>query len=105
MLVKCNFVNFFMFMFYVHRFGHLACFTSDVEMFVEVLSTDRKAELLEKLMKNSSALSAPPKKTLELSISLFKTKQLLLGDMFKCSESGGSHTSASECSITFIYSP
>ncbi|XP_045820585.1 N-terminal acetyltransferase B complex auxiliary subunit NAA25 [Trifolium pratense] len=72
---------------YFCRFGHLACFTSDVEMFVEVFTTDKKAELLEKLMKNNDTLSASPTKTLGLSISLFKIKQqLLLGDMFKSSE-------------------
>ncbi|GAU27259.1 hypothetical protein TSUD_125400 [Trifolium subterraneum] len=71
---------------YFCRFGHLACFTSDVEMFVEVFTTDKKAELLEKLMKNNDRLSASPTKTLGLSISLFKIKQqLLLGDMFKSS--------------------
>ncbi|RDY04396.1 N-terminal acetyltransferase B complex auxiliary subunit NAA25, partial [Mucuna pruriens] len=72
---------------YFCRFGHLACFTSDVEMFVEVLTTDKKTELLQQLMKTSNTLSAPPIKTLGLSISLFKIKQLLLGDMFKSSTS------------------
>ncbi|KAL5164411.1 N-terminal acetyltransferase B complex auxiliary subunit NAA25 [Glycine soja] len=72
---------------YFCRFGHLACFTSDVEMFVEVLTTDKKAELLEKLMKTRDSLSAPLTKTLGLSISFFKIKQLLLGDMSKSSAS------------------
>ncbi|KAK7305478.1 hypothetical protein VNO77_43384 [Canavalia gladiata] len=72
---------------YFCRFGHLACFTSDVEMFVEVLTTDKKTELLEKLIKASDTLSAPSTKILGLSISLFKIKQLLLGDMFKSSGS------------------
>ncbi|KAL5170177.1 N-terminal acetyltransferase B complex auxiliary subunit NAA25 [Glycine soja] len=69
------------------RFGHLACFTSDVEMFVEVLTTDKKIELLEKLMKTSVSLSATPTKTLGLSISFFKIKHLLLGDMSMSSAS------------------
>ena len=77
-----------------HRFGHLACFTSDVEMFVEVLTTDKKIELLEKLMKTSVSLSAPPTKTLGLSISFFKIKHLLLGDMSMSSASGGCRISA-----------
>ncbi|KAK7289895.1 hypothetical protein RIF29_03918 [Crotalaria pallida] len=70
---------------YFCRFGHLACFTSDVEMFVEVFTPDKKTELLGKLMKNSDDLSIPPIKTLGLSISLFKIQQLLLGGMFKSS--------------------
>jgi hypothetical protein len=62
-------------------------------MFVEVFTTDKKAELLEKLMKSNDTLSTSPTKTLGLSISLFKIKQqLLLGDMFKSSANGGSHT-------------
>ncbi|XP_061359920.1 N-terminal acetyltransferase B complex auxiliary subunit NAA25 [Gastrolobium bilobum] len=71
---------------YYWRFGHLACFTSDVEVFVEVFTPVKKAELLEKLMKNSDALSTTPTRTLGLSISLFKIKQILLGDMLKSSE-------------------
>lgn len=71
---------------YFCRFGHLGCFTSDVEMFFEVFTTDKKAELSEKLMKINDTLSTPPTKTLGLSISLFKIKQqLLLGDMFNSS--------------------
>ncbi|KAF1881581.1 hypothetical protein Lal_00021436 [Lupinus albus] len=70
---------------YFCRFGHLACFTPDVEMFVEVFTPDKKTELLGKLMKSSEALSTPPIKTLGLSISLFKIQQLLLGGMFKSS--------------------
>lgn len=72
----------------------MACFTSDVEMFVEVLTTDKKIELLEKLMKTSVSLSAPPTKTLGLSISFFKIKHLLLGDMSMSSASGGCRISA-----------
>lgn len=72
----------------------MACFTSDVEMFVEVLTTDKKAELLEKLMKTRDSLSAPLTKTLGLSISFFKIKHLLLGDMSMSSASGGCRISA-----------
>lgn len=71
---------------YFCRFGHLGCFASDVEMFFEVFTTDKKAELSEKLTKINDTLSTPPTKTLGLSISLFKIKQqLLLGDMFNSS--------------------
>ncbi|KAL9320101.1 hypothetical protein ACSQ67_011940 [Phaseolus vulgaris] len=66
---------------YFCRFGHLGCFISDVEMFVEVLTADLRTELLEKLMKARDTLSAPPIKALGLSISFFKVKQLLLGNM------------------------
>ncbi|XP_047147821.1 N-terminal acetyltransferase B complex auxiliary subunit NAA25 [Vigna umbellata] len=66
---------------YFCRFGHLGCFTSDVEMFVQVLTADQRTELLEKLMKVQDTLSAPPTKALGLSISFFKIKQLLLGDI------------------------
>ncbi|KAI5408498.1 hypothetical protein KIW84_054370 [Lathyrus oleraceus] len=73
---------------YFCRFGHLACFTSDVDMFVEVFTTDKKAELFGKLVKYNDTLSTPPTKALGLSISLSKIKQqLLLGDMFKSSAS------------------
>ncbi|KAJ7964264.1 phagocyte signaling-impaired protein [Quillaja saponaria] len=67
---------------YFYRFGHLACFTSDVKMFVEALSPDKKAELLETLMKCSDALSTVPTKALGQSITLFKLQELM-GNMFK----------------------
>lgn len=83
----------------------MACFTSDVEMFVEVFTTDKKAELFGKLVKYNDTLSTPPTKALGLSISLSKIKQqLLLGDMFKSSASGEFHTVAYEY-IFIIYSP
>ncbi|KAL1348752.1 hypothetical protein HN51_024889 [Arachis hypogaea] len=70
---------------YFCRFGDLACFTSDVEMFVEVLTDDKKTELLKDLMKSSDALSTTPSKTLGRCITLFKIQHLLLGNMFKYS--------------------
>lgn len=80
----------------------MACFTSDVEMFVEVFPTEKKAELLEKLMKNNNTLSMPPTKTLGLSISLFKIKQSLLEDIFKSSANGGSHSAAHMCIYSLL---
>ncbi|KAI4315952.1 hypothetical protein L6164_023975 [Bauhinia variegata] len=71
---------------YFDRFGHLSCFTSDVEMFSEVLIPDKKTELLGKLMKNSGALSTTPTKSLGQSITLFKIQQILMGHMSKMSE-------------------
>ncbi|KAF8018754.1 hypothetical protein BT93_H3607 [Corymbia citriodora subsp. variegata] len=62
---------------YFFRFGHLACFTSDVEVFVQVLSSDRKVELFKKLMESSSTISQVPAKALGLSITVFKFQQLV----------------------------
>ncbi|GAV58667.1 NatB_MDM20 domain-containing protein/TPR_9 domain-containing protein [Cephalotus follicularis] len=67
---------------YFLRFGHLACFASDVEMFLQVLSLDRKMEFLDKLIKNSNSLSAVPTKVLGQSISLFKIQEMI-GSMYK----------------------
>ncbi|XP_021278581.1 N-terminal acetyltransferase B complex auxiliary subunit NAA25 isoform X2 [Herrania umbratica] len=69
---------------YYSRFGHLACFTSDVEAFIQVLSPEKKMEFLDKLMKNSNALSAVPTKALGQSITLLKTQELI-GNMFRLS--------------------
>lgn len=60
----------------------MACFTSDVEMFLEVLTPDKKAELLGKLKESSSSLSTEPTKVLGQSITLFKIQELI-GNMFK----------------------
>lgn len=62
---------------YFFRFGHLACFTSDVEVFVQVLSSDRKMELFKKLIESSSTISQVPAKALGLSITVFKFQQLV----------------------------
>ncbi|KAK9022397.1 hypothetical protein V6N11_002668 [Hibiscus sabdariffa] len=72
---------------YYLRFGHLACFTSDIEAFLQVLSQEKQIEFLEKLMKNSNSLSAVPTKALGQSISLLKTEELI-GNMFRLSVAG-----------------
>ncbi|XVF05817.1 hypothetical protein REPUB_Repub05bG0205700 [Reevesia pubescens] len=69
---------------YYSRFGHLACFTSDVEAFLQVLSPAKKMEFLDRLMKNSNSLSAVPTKALGQSITLLKTQELI-GNMFSLS--------------------
>ncbi|XWS74406.1 hypothetical protein CRYUN_Cryun02cG0213300 [Craigia yunnanensis] len=69
---------------YYSRFGHLACFISDVEAFLQVLSPEKKMEFLDKLMKNSNSLSAVPTKALGQSINLFKTQELI-GNVFRLS--------------------
>ncbi|OMP02339.1 Tetratricopeptide-like helical [Corchorus olitorius] len=69
---------------YYSRFGHLACFTSDIEGFLQVLSPEKKMEFLDKLMKNSNSLSVEPTKALGQSITLMKTQELI-GNMFRLS--------------------
>ncbi|KAK2982752.1 hypothetical protein RJ640_025168, partial [Escallonia rubra] len=66
---------------YFFRFGHLACFTSDVDMFLEVLTTEKKAEFFKKLVKSCESLTSVPTKLLGQSISLFKVRELV-GDLF-----------------------
>ncbi|XP_068311883.1 N-terminal acetyltransferase B complex auxiliary subunit NAA25-like [Pyrus communis] len=67
---------------YFLRCGHLACFTYDVEMFLEVLTPDKKAQLLGKLKESSHSISAVPTKVLGQSITLFKFQELI-GNTFK----------------------
>lgn len=62
---------------YFFKFGHLACFTSDVELFLQVLCPDKKMEFLEKLMKSTHPLTTIPTKVLGLSITVFKIQQLI----------------------------
>ncbi|KAG8494892.1 hypothetical protein CXB51_012353 [Gossypium anomalum] len=69
---------------YYSRFGHLACFTSDVEAFLQVLPPEKKMEFLDKLMKNSNSLSVVPTRALGQSITLLKTEELI-GNMFNLS--------------------
>ncbi|KAF5446637.1 hypothetical protein F2P56_032248 [Juglans regia] len=71
---------------YFFRFGHLACFTSDVEVFLEVLTPDKKTEFLEKLKKGSESLSTVPTKVLGQSITILKVQEVV-GKMYKLSKS------------------
>ncbi|KAI3461689.1 hypothetical protein Pfo_018352 [Paulownia fortunei] len=68
-------------MHYFIRFGHLACFTSDVEMFLQVLDNNKKSEFLKKLVKEYEASMSVPTKALGQSITVFKV-QNLIGDVF-----------------------
>ncbi|XP_024982120.1 N-terminal acetyltransferase B complex auxiliary subunit NAA25 isoform X3 [Cynara cardunculus var. scolymus] len=70
---------------YFSRFGHLACFTADVEVFLQVLPGDRKKELLEKLGKSVTSSSTASKNVLGQHITLFKIRELI-GDMFSLPE-------------------
>ncbi|XP_059290363.1 N-terminal acetyltransferase B complex auxiliary subunit NAA25 isoform X2 [Lycium ferocissimum] len=66
---------------YFFRFGHLACFASDIEMFLHILDLDKRAQLLEKLMECCESLSTNPRKTLGQHITVFKI-QNIVGSMF-----------------------
>ncbi|KAI4368924.1 hypothetical protein MLD38_017425 [Melastoma candidum] len=61
---------------YFSRFGHLACFTSDVELFLQVLSPDERLKLLDKVLKISDSDSLGPVKKLGRSITVFKFQEM-----------------------------
>ncbi|KAK1412739.1 hypothetical protein QVD17_34222 [Tagetes erecta] len=66
---------------YFSRFGHLASFTADVEVFLQILPTDMKKQLLEKLVKIIDSSSAPSRNVLGQHITFFKIRELI-GDTF-----------------------
>ncbi|XP_042485125.1 N-terminal acetyltransferase B complex auxiliary subunit NAA25-like [Macadamia integrifolia] len=66
---------------YFCRFGHLPCFTSDIEMFLKLLTDDERVEFLEKITRSCDSSSVPIK-ALGQSISIFKLQELF-GAMFK----------------------
>ncbi|KAM7496400.1 hypothetical protein LguiA_020814 [Lonicera macranthoides] len=66
---------------YFSRFGHLACFSSDVEVFLQVLPSDKKTDFLENLLKSAESLTTVPTKMLGQSITIFKVRELV-GDLF-----------------------
>ncbi|KAL0389031.1 UNVERIFIED_CONTAM: N-terminal acetyltransferase B complex auxiliary subunit NAA25 [Sesamum calycinum] len=63
------------------KFGHLACFTSDVERFLEVLDYSKKSEFLKKLVKECEGSVSGPTKELGQYITVFKI-QNSIGDLF-----------------------
>ncbi|KAK4762740.1 hypothetical protein SAY86_008508 [Trapa natans] len=67
---------------YFSRFGHLACFVSDVEAFLLVLPFDKQKELIEKLKKTSVSIPQVPVKALGQSITIFKIEELT-GSIYK----------------------
>ncbi|KAK4370294.1 hypothetical protein RND71_009769 [Anisodus tanguticus] len=69
---------------YFFRFGHLACFASDVEFFSHILDLDKKIKLLEKLMECYESIPTSPRKTLGQHITVFKI-QNIVGSMFTLS--------------------
>lgn len=59
----------------------MACFSSDVEVFLQVLDNDKKSEFLKKLVKENEATTIVPAKALGQSITVFKV-QNLIGNLF-----------------------
>ncbi|XP_010685884.2 N-terminal acetyltransferase B complex auxiliary subunit NAA25 isoform X2 [Beta vulgaris subsp. vulgaris] len=70
---------------YFCSFGYLACFCSDIEVFLDFLTPDEKLSLLEKLKESSGSMCMLPTKSLGLAISLQRT-QLHIGVTYKLSD-------------------
>ncbi|XAR60788.1 hypothetical protein NMG60_11034292 [Bertholletia excelsa] len=66
---------------YFFRFGHLACFTSDVEVFLQALTQDKKTKFVEKLKETSDSCSTTPTKALGKSLTIFKIQEFV-GNFF-----------------------
>lgn len=62
---------------YFYRFGHLACFASDIEAFLQVITHEKMMEFLEKLMSSCNAHSTAPTKALGQSITLLKVQEII----------------------------
>lgn len=60
----------------------MACFTSDVENFLLVLSLDKKTELLERLKNSSTSHSTESIKELGQFITLMKIQEMI-GNIYK----------------------
>lgn len=72
---------------YECRFGYLACFCSDVEVFLDILTPDEKINLLEKMKESSGSMSIGPTKSLGQAISLQKM-QFQIGITYKLHDAG-----------------
>ncbi|XP_038723807.1 N-terminal acetyltransferase B complex auxiliary subunit NAA25-like isoform X2 [Tripterygium wilfordii] len=66
---------------YFSIFGHLACFTSDVEVFLQVLAPNKRTKFNERLVKCYSSLPVDVTKMLGQSITLFKVQDVM-GNMY-----------------------
>ncbi|KAI3732778.1 hypothetical protein L1987_63986 [Smallanthus sonchifolius] len=66
---------------YFSRFGHLASFTADVEVFLQVLPCDMKKQFLERLVKCIKSSSTPSRHVLGQNTTFLKIQELI-GDMF-----------------------
>lgn len=75
---------------YYCRFGYLACFASDVEVFLQALPRDKETLLLKKLMETHEPPATMPTKALGQSLTLLKIQESV-GDFFtlSASELGG----------------
>ncbi|KAL7173086.1 hypothetical protein ACSBR2_032536 [Camellia fascicularis] len=62
-------------MWYFLRFGHLFCFTSDVEAFLQVLTREKRMQFVEKLMETSETPATMAAKALGKSLTLFKIQE------------------------------
>ncbi|GMP89824.1 hypothetical protein CsSME_00041217 [Camellia sinensis var. sinensis] len=60
---------------YFLRFGHLFCFTSDVEAFLQVLTREKRMQFVEKLMETSETPATMAAKVLGKSLTLFKIQE------------------------------
>ncbi|KAI7982573.1 N-terminal acetyltransferase B complex auxiliary subunit NAA25 [Camellia lanceoleosa] len=60
---------------YFLRFGHLFCFTSDVEAFLQVLTREKRMQFVEKLMETSETPATMAAKALGKSLTLFKIQE------------------------------
>ncbi|XP_019088442.1 PREDICTED: phagocyte signaling-impaired protein isoform X2 [Camelina sativa] len=67
---------------YFHKFGHLACYASDVEAYLHVLSPDKKTEFVGMLVKNSDAFSESATKVLGQTTTILKVQELT-GNIFE----------------------
>ncbi|XP_039128468.1 LOW QUALITY PROTEIN: N-terminal acetyltransferase B complex auxiliary subunit NAA25 [Dioscorea cayenensis subsp. rotundata] len=61
---------------YFNRFGHLSCFTSDVESSLHILTSDERNELLEAFGKSSESSSTISTKAIGSAITIFKIQEL-----------------------------
>ncbi|MFS7964701.1 putative N-acetyltransferase B complex, non-catalytic subunit [Helianthus anomalus] len=75
---------------YFSRFGHLASFTADVEVFLQILPGDMKKQLLEKLVKCIDSSSTPSRNVLGQHITFFKIRELI-GDTYSLPVEGKSY--------------
>ncbi|XP_019092748.1 PREDICTED: phagocyte signaling-impaired protein-like isoform X2 [Camelina sativa] len=67
---------------YFHKFGHLACYASDVEAYLHVLSPDKKTEFVGMLVKNSDSFSESATKVLGQTTTILKVQELT-GNIFE----------------------
>uniref|UniRef100_A0A1J3JDT3 N-alpha-acetyltransferase 25, NatB auxiliary subunit n=1 Tax=Noccaea caerulescens TaxID=107243 RepID=A0A1J3JDT3_NOCCA len=67
---------------YFLKFGHLACYASDVEACLQVLAPHKKAEFVGMLVKNSDFVSASATKVLGQTTTILKVQELT-GNIFE----------------------